>query len=152
VNAVPGPASVILELVRNNGRLAIITSDPPASVRGIQVKQIYVAPDGARLRWLVAMLAAGALQLAVSAAFTRSPGRPRLSNTYGGVARAAHRPRDARHQCAPNPLGRRGANGMQRFSQVARHTPLRRHPPQMIGSNPTCSSAAPESDLLAIVD
>jgi NADPH:quinone reductase-like Zn-dependent oxidoreductase len=69
VNAVPRQASAVLELVRDNGRLATITSGPPASARGIEVRQIYVAPDGARLQRLVAMLASGALKIEVSATY-----------------------------------------------------------------------------------
>jgi hypothetical protein len=67
VNADPGQAGAILDLVRDNGRLATITSDPPASARGIRVSQIYVALDGARLGRLGAALVAGVLSLEVSA-------------------------------------------------------------------------------------
>ena len=69
VNAVPGQASAVLDVVRDKGRLATITSDPPASVRGVEVRQIYVAPDGARLQQLAAMLASGAVNLTVSAVY-----------------------------------------------------------------------------------
>ncbi len=69
VNAVPGRAGAIVDLVRDNGKLATITSDPLASVRGIQVSQIYVTPDGARLERLVAALAVGKLNLEVSAVY-----------------------------------------------------------------------------------
>jgi NADPH:quinone reductase-like Zn-dependent oxidoreductase len=69
VNAVPGQATVIVDLVRDKGRLATITSDPPESARGITVSQIFVAPDGARLERLAAALASGALSLEVSAAY-----------------------------------------------------------------------------------
>jgi NADPH:quinone reductase-like Zn-dependent oxidoreductase len=69
VNAVPGQAKVILDLVRDNGRLATITSDAPASVRGIQVSQIYVAPDGPRLQRLIATLASGELNIETSVVY-----------------------------------------------------------------------------------
>jgi NADPH:quinone reductase-like Zn-dependent oxidoreductase len=69
VNAVPQQARAVLKLVRDNGRLATITSDPPAKTRGIEVSQIFVAPDGARLQRLVAMLAIGALDIEMSAVY-----------------------------------------------------------------------------------
>jgi NADPH:quinone reductase-like Zn-dependent oxidoreductase len=69
VNAVPGGASTILDLVDDNGRLATITSDPPPSARGIRVRQIYVAPHGARLQRLVDVLASGMINLEVSAVY-----------------------------------------------------------------------------------
>jgi NADPH:quinone reductase-like Zn-dependent oxidoreductase len=84
VNAVPGQASVILDLVRDNGRLATITSDPPARVRGIEVSQIYVAPDGARLQRLVAMLASGALRIEVTAVYPLARAREALEHVRRG--------------------------------------------------------------------
>jgi NADPH:quinone reductase-like Zn-dependent oxidoreductase len=69
VNAVPGGASTVLDLVGDNGRLATITSDPPPTARGIRVRQIFVSPDGARLRRLVGMLASGQINLEVRAVY-----------------------------------------------------------------------------------
>ena len=69
VNAVPGQAGVVLELVHDGGRLATITSDPPPTVRGVEVQQIYVSPDGAELKALVARLASAAINLAVTAVY-----------------------------------------------------------------------------------
>jgi NADPH:quinone reductase-like Zn-dependent oxidoreductase len=43
-NAVPSGAVLALRGVRDHGRLATITSDPPASERGITVQAVFVAP------------------------------------------------------------------------------------------------------------
>src|SRR5262249_27807783 len=45
-NAAPGGAAHALGAVKDGGRLATITSDPPGAERGIEVRQVYVAPDG----------------------------------------------------------------------------------------------------------
>jgi NADPH:quinone reductase-like Zn-dependent oxidoreductase len=69
VNAVPGGAARALGAVKDGGRLATITSDPPRAERGIGVSQVYVAPDGPRLAQLGELLAAGTIGLAVGASF-----------------------------------------------------------------------------------
>jgi NADPH:quinone reductase-like Zn-dependent oxidoreductase len=84
VNAVPGQAQVILDLVRDHGRLATITSDPPASVRGIDVSQIYVAADGTRLQRLVGTLASGALTLETSAVYPLAAAAEALEHVRRG--------------------------------------------------------------------
>ena len=38
-----------MKAVRNGGRLATITSDPPAAERGITVRAVQVVPDGRQL-------------------------------------------------------------------------------------------------------
>jgi hypothetical protein len=53
----------------NGGRLATITPDPPAGECGIEVRQVYVAPDGPRQARLGELLAAGAIGVTVSASF-----------------------------------------------------------------------------------
>ena len=58
VNAVPGGAAALLQLVADGGRLATITGDPPDSQRGIEVVNAYVAPDGLALQAAVAQLVA----------------------------------------------------------------------------------------------
>ena len=68
-NAVPGGAARALGAVTNGGRLATITSDPPDSERGIEVRQVYVVPDGPRLAQLGALLAAGIISVSANAAF-----------------------------------------------------------------------------------
>jgi NADPH:quinone reductase-like Zn-dependent oxidoreductase len=52
VNAVRDAAASIMELVADDGRLATITGDPPPTVRGIRVSNVYVEPDGTSLERL----------------------------------------------------------------------------------------------------
>ena len=68
-NAAPGGAARALGAVKDGGRLATITSDPPRAERGIEVSQVYVAPDGPRLARLGELLAAGAINVGVHAPF-----------------------------------------------------------------------------------
>jgi NADPH:quinone reductase-like Zn-dependent oxidoreductase len=86
VNAVPGQASTVLGVVRDNGRLATITSDPPASVRGVQVRQIYVPPDGGRLHRLTAELASGAVNINVTAVYPLDAAAEALAHVRRGSA------------------------------------------------------------------
>jgi NADPH:quinone reductase-like Zn-dependent oxidoreductase len=78
-NAVPSGASDAIRAVRDGGRLATITSDPPPAERGITVRAVLVAPDGGRLAGLVRLLAQGALTVRVGEqlSFVRSGSRPR---------------------------------------------------------------------------
>jgi NADPH:quinone reductase-like Zn-dependent oxidoreductase len=69
VNAVPDAAASVEKLVRSGGRLATLTSDPPAPARGIEVKNVYVSADGPRLQRLVELLDKGKLALSVEARY-----------------------------------------------------------------------------------
>jgi NADPH:quinone reductase-like Zn-dependent oxidoreductase len=69
VNAAPGGAARALVAVKDGGRLATITSDPPRAERGVEVSQVYVAPDGPRLARLGELLAAGTISVTAGAAF-----------------------------------------------------------------------------------
>lgn len=67
-----------IRAVRDGGRLATITGDPPAAERGIAVSSVQVLPDGARLRRLTGLLAQGAIAISVAGryiALTRPPRR-----------------------------------------------------------------------------
>jgi NADPH:quinone reductase-like Zn-dependent oxidoreductase len=66
-NAAPGGAARALGAVRDGGRLATITSDPPRAERGVGVAQVYVAPDGPRLARLGELLAAGTISVTACA-------------------------------------------------------------------------------------
>jgi len=68
-NAAPGGAARALGAVKDGGRLATITSDPPRGERGVEVSQVYVAPDGPRLAQLGELLAAGTISVTVRAPF-----------------------------------------------------------------------------------
>lgn len=65
-NAARGGAALALTTVADGGRLATITSDPPAAERGIDVANVYVRPDAAQLERLAGMLGAGQLSVAVA--------------------------------------------------------------------------------------
>jgi NADPH:quinone reductase-like Zn-dependent oxidoreductase len=69
VNAVPGGAARALGAIKDGGRLATITSDPPHAERGVEVTQVYVAPDGPRLAYLGELLAAGIISVEAGATF-----------------------------------------------------------------------------------
>jgi len=60
-NAVPSGSAVAVRAVRDGGRLATITADPPGPGRGITAAAVLVAPDGARLGRLARLAAQGAL-------------------------------------------------------------------------------------------
>ena len=60
-NAARSGAGDTMKAVRDGGRLATITSDPPAAERGITILEIVVAPDGARLHELTRLAARGVL-------------------------------------------------------------------------------------------
>jgi len=49
VNATPGGSARTLLAVENGGRLATITSDPPDPERALEIRQVYMAPEGPRL-------------------------------------------------------------------------------------------------------
>ena len=85
-NAAPGGAARALAAVRDGGRLATITSDPPAAERGIQVREVYVAPDGARLARLGELAAAGAVSVAVSAPFPLEQAADALARLKQGTS------------------------------------------------------------------
>ena len=63
-NAARDGAATALSTLVDGGRLATITSDPPAEERGISVSTVYVRPDGTQLEHLAELL--GKEQLAVA--------------------------------------------------------------------------------------
>jgi NADPH:quinone reductase-like Zn-dependent oxidoreductase len=64
-NAVRGGSVQAMRALRDRGRLATITSDPPPPERDITVREVYVIPDGRRLGVLVQLVAQGALTVSV---------------------------------------------------------------------------------------
>ena len=66
INAVRGCAAALLPLAADGGRLATITGDPPASPRGIEVVNAYVAPDGLALEAAVGQLVALELTIPIA--------------------------------------------------------------------------------------
>jgi NADPH:quinone reductase-like Zn-dependent oxidoreductase len=69
VNATPSGAGEAIRAVRDGGRLATITSDPPEQDRRITVSNVYVRPDGGQLGDLAALLAAGQLEISVTTSY-----------------------------------------------------------------------------------
>jgi NADPH:quinone reductase-like Zn-dependent oxidoreductase len=90
VNAAPGGAAAALQTVADDGRLATITGDPPRPERGVEVADVYVQADGARLAGLVAALADGRLSLHVAATLPLAEaGRALQGAVAGRVAGAS---------------------------------------------------------------
>jgi NADPH:quinone reductase-like Zn-dependent oxidoreductase len=83
-NAAPSGAAEAMRAVRNGGRLATITSDPPAWEREITVRAVLVAPDGRRLSRLVQLLAQGTLTVSVGESFSLEQGAAALAQVRHG--------------------------------------------------------------------
>jgi NADPH:quinone reductase-like Zn-dependent oxidoreductase len=73
-----------IRAVSDGGRLATITSDPPAQERGITVSSVYVRPDGGQLRELAQLLAAGQLQISVSSTYELRDAADALATAVDG--------------------------------------------------------------------
>src|SRR6185312_7120521 len=89
VNAVPGHAADAIRAVADHGRLATITSDPPAEERGITVSNVYVRPDGNQLRTLAEHFAAGTLAIPVASTHRLADAAAALAPTISGRAGGA---------------------------------------------------------------
>jgi NADPH:quinone reductase-like Zn-dependent oxidoreductase len=89
VNAVPGYAADAIRAVADNGRLATITSDPPAEERGITVSNVYVRPDGDQLRTLAKHFADGTLTVPVVSTYRLADAAAALARTTSGHAGGA---------------------------------------------------------------
>jgi NADPH:quinone reductase-like Zn-dependent oxidoreductase len=83
-NAVPSGAARTMQAVRDHGRLATITSDPPAAERDITVGAVLVAPDGRRLSGLVQFLVQGVLTVSVGERFPLEQGAAALARVEHG--------------------------------------------------------------------
>jgi NADPH:quinone reductase-like Zn-dependent oxidoreductase len=84
VNTARGGAASALRAVRDGGRLATITSDPPDDERGITISSVYVRPDARQLGLAAAELAAGRLEFAVGARFPLAEARAALARAVAG--------------------------------------------------------------------
>jgi NADPH:quinone reductase-like Zn-dependent oxidoreductase len=84
-NAVRGGSARVLPAVRDRGRLATITSDPPPAERDITVVEVYVAPDGRRLGRLVQLVAQGVLTVPVGERFGLEQGAAALARVGHGA-------------------------------------------------------------------
>jgi NADPH:quinone reductase-like Zn-dependent oxidoreductase len=89
VNAAPGGAKNAIRAVTDGGRLATITSDPPAEERGIMVSSVYVRPDGRQLRNLAQLLADGQLKVSVGITYGLLDAADALAKAVSGRAAGA---------------------------------------------------------------
>jgi NADPH:quinone reductase-like Zn-dependent oxidoreductase len=69
VNAAPGGEADALRTLVDGGRLATITGAPPPKERGVSITDIYVRPDGEKLRLLAASLAKDMLHVEIGGSF-----------------------------------------------------------------------------------
>jgi NADPH:quinone reductase-like Zn-dependent oxidoreductase len=83
-NVVPDGAARALATVRDGGRLATITSDPPASERGVGSASVYVRPDAAQLELACQALAAGRLEFELGASFPLAQADAALARAVAG--------------------------------------------------------------------
>ena len=88
-NAAPGAAATAMRAVADGGRLATITSDPPAGQHGITVASIYVRPDGAQLRGLAKRFAEGRLEIPVAVSYRLADAAQALAQVTSGHAAGA---------------------------------------------------------------
>jgi NADPH:quinone reductase-like Zn-dependent oxidoreductase len=88
-NAVPGGAAVAVGTVRDGGRLATITLDPPDEQRGIAISSVIVQPDGRALAELAELIAAERLEVSIAAAFGLEEAAEALAAATGGGAGGA---------------------------------------------------------------
>jgi NADPH:quinone reductase-like Zn-dependent oxidoreductase len=89
VNAVAGAdgAAQAISAVRDGGMLATITSST-TSQRGVEVRQVYVAPDGPRLAALGALLASGVVLIEVAPPYPLSLAGVALAQVPAAAGRA----------------------------------------------------------------
>jgi NADPH:quinone reductase-like Zn-dependent oxidoreductase len=88
-NAAPGAAATAMRAVADGGRLATITSDPPAGQRGITVSSTYIRPDGAQLRALAERFGDGQLEIPVAACCRLADAAQALALVTSGHAAGA---------------------------------------------------------------
>jgi NADPH:quinone reductase-like Zn-dependent oxidoreductase len=88
-NAAPAAASAAMQAVRDGGRLATITGDPPQAGRGIAVTSITVGPDGPRLRVLTGLLGQGTIGITVDGWYPLGQAGEALARARRGAHGAA---------------------------------------------------------------
>jgi NADPH:quinone reductase-like Zn-dependent oxidoreductase len=88
-NAAPDGSAVAIDAVRDGGRLATITLDPPDAQRGIEISSVIVQPDGPALGELAELLATGELEVSIAAAFPLEEAAEALAAATGGRAGGA---------------------------------------------------------------
>ena len=89
VNAARDGGADAAATVRDGGRLATITGDPPQPGRGIEVTAVQVVPNGPRLTHLLMLLAVGMLTVEVAARSPLEEAATALDQTRHGMHGAA---------------------------------------------------------------
>lgn len=87
-NAAEGGAATALRAVRDGGRLATITSDPPELQREIQIASVYVRPDAAQLELACQAFDQGHLEFVPGPSFTLADAAAALALAVQGGAGA----------------------------------------------------------------
>ena len=87
-NAAPGGAATALQPVRDGGRLATITSDPPEPERGIDISSVYVHPNAGQLDQAVQALSGGELEFRLGARFPLAHADAALERAIRGAGGA----------------------------------------------------------------
>ena len=88
-NAAPNGSADAIGAVRDGGRLATITQDPPDKQRGVEISSVIVEPDGRALGELAELLAAGKLEVSVAATFPLEDADAAFAAGTGGGAGGA---------------------------------------------------------------
>jgi NADPH:quinone reductase-like Zn-dependent oxidoreductase len=83
-NAAPGGCADAIRAVRDGGRLATITLDPPNEERGIEISSVIVRADGPALGAMAELLAAGKLDISVTATYPLEDAAAALAQAVGG--------------------------------------------------------------------
>jgi NADPH:quinone reductase-like Zn-dependent oxidoreductase len=83
-NAAPQGAAAAMTALADGGRLATITSDPPASTRGITVTAVYVRSDGAQLDRLTALLDSHRLSMPIPRSYSLDQAADALAQVVAG--------------------------------------------------------------------
>ena len=88
-NAAPDGSADAIGTVRDGGRLASISQDPPDEQRGIEISSVIVEPDGRALGELAELLAAGKLEVSTAATFPLEEAAEALGAATAGGAGGA---------------------------------------------------------------
>jgi NADPH:quinone reductase-like Zn-dependent oxidoreductase len=88
-NAVPNGSADAIGTVRDGGRLATITQDPPDEERGIEMSSVIVQADGRALGELAELFASGKLEVSIAATFPLGGAAEALATAVGGGAGGA---------------------------------------------------------------
>lgn len=87
-NAAPGGEADALGTLVDGGRLATITGAPPPKERGVSITDIYVRPDGEKLRLLAPSLAKDKLHVDIGGSFPLTRAAEALAQAARGAGGA----------------------------------------------------------------